>query len=58
MEKLGKPTTFVFSDTPKQLTTGIAKSTEKASVTTESEHTVPDSEDENNSEVEVDVEDD
>lgn len=58
LEKLGKPTTFVFSDTPKQLTTtSLVTSTEKMSIT-KTEETVVDSEDENNSEVEVDVEDD
>jgi len=57
LEKLGKPTTFVFSDTPKQLTTSSAKNVEDT-IISKSEETVVDSEDENNSEVEVDVEDD
>ena len=57
LEKLGKPTTFVFSDTPKQLTTSSAKSVEDT-IISKSEETVVDSEDENNSEVEVNVEDD
>lgn len=58
LEKLGKPTTFVFSDTPKQLTTSsLVTSTGKMSIT-KAEETVVDSEDENTSEVEVDVEDD
>lgn len=58
LEKLGKPTTFVFSDTPKQSTTNsLIKSTEKMNIT-KTDETVVDSEDENNSEVEVDVDDD